>query len=146
MEGTRGMSKVYLISQPSLSRSRDHQPKNLERLYDHGEVQVLVQAGEHVAFQPERMMRLIAQRLSEFDPEADFIAHVGGDPLATLMTGMVLADMSCDEEKGFDRVRWLRYDRPEDGRGGRTHIGAKYIPTDVMINPESLEAESAVGN
>lgn len=134
------MSKVFLISQPSLARSQDHRPKSLDRLYDHGEVHVLVQAGEHVAFQPERMMRLIAQRLEGFNPEVDFIAHAGGDPLATMMVGMVLADMSAEE--GWQKVRWLRYDRPEDGRGGRTHIGAKYVPMDVVINPESQEAES----
>lgn len=136
------MPKVFLISQPSVSRQQ--KPKNMDALYEHGEVHVLVQAGEHAAFQPERVMRLIAQRLSTFDPATDFIANAGGDPLATLMTGMVLADMSAVDE--FDRIKWLRYDRPEDGKGGRTHVGAKYIPTEVIINPESSEVESAHAN
>lgn len=119
-----------------MARKRDHQPKNMDPLYDHGELVVLVQAGEHPAFQPERVMRLIRERLKNFDPKQDFIAHVGGDALSTLMVGMVLADMSCDEQFPFEDIQWLRYDRPEAPGGGRTHEGARYVPTRVVIAPE----------
>lgn len=135
------LGKVYLISQPTVSRNREHQPKNMDALYEHGEVRVLVQAGEHATFQQERVMRLIRQRLEDFDPATDKIACVGGDPLAAVMVGMVLADFAAEE--GFASVTWLRYDRPEDGRGGRTHVGAKYVPMEVAIHPESLEPDSA---
>jgi hypothetical protein len=139
------MPKVYLISEPSTSRVRDHKAKNMEPLYEHGEIVVLVRSGEHPGFQPARVMRLIRQRLTDFNFETDFVAHVGGDPLAVLMVGMALADMSVaeDGESLFHRVRWLRYDRPEAPGGGRTHEGARYVPTDVEIDPESLGAESA---
>lgn len=140
---TQTMPKVFLIQQPSLSRVRDNRPKNMDPLYDHGEVIVLIPSGEHPGFNPERVMRLIRQRLEGFDPKVDYIAHVGGDALSVLMVGMVLADMSCDENFPFEAIQWLRYDRPEDGRGGRTHEGAKYVPTRVVIAPESEETESA---
>jgi hypothetical protein len=71
--------KVYLISQPSVARTKDNQPKNMEPLYEHGEVVVLVQAGEHPTFQQKRVMRLIRQRLEHFDPTCDTVAWVGGD-------------------------------------------------------------------
>lgn len=138
------MSKVFLIQQPSMARQREHRPKNMDPLYDHGEIIVLVQAGEHPGFQPERVMRLIRQRLSGFNPKTDYIAHVGGDPLSTLMVGMALADLSCDEHFPFDSIQWLRYDRPEDGRGGRTHVGAKYVPTEVVISPQESESAAPI--
>ena len=87
-------------------------------------------------------MRLLRQRLKHFDPAQDAVAWVGGDALAAVMVGMVLSDMSA--EHGWESITWLRYDRPEDGRGGRTHEGARYVPMEVIIQPEDSESEIAV--
>lgn len=130
-------TKVYLISQPSVSR--DKRPPNLRPLYEHGPVEVLVQSGENPAFHPDRVMRLIESRLKDFNADTDFIAHAGGDPLASVMVGIVLADMAADPEQGFESIKWLRYERGKDNAGARTHDNAKYIPVSIKLYPEDKQ-------
>lgn len=118
------MGNTYLIMQPSVARNG--KMPNLEPLAAHGTLKVLVAAGEYPTFHPGRCLDLIANRLSDYDPERDLIAWVGGDTLAAVLTGVVLADMAAEE--GWPRFRWLRYERGRTEDGSRTDVGARYLP------------------
>lgn len=128
---------VHLIAQPSVSR--DRKPPSLDPLYEHGPVEVLIQAGEYPTFNPERCLKLVEDRLRNFDPDRDCLAWAGGDALAAVMAGVVLSDMAA--EKGWESFTWLRYERPVDGSGKRTHIGAKYTPIKVPFYLDPSKGE-----
>lgn len=120
---------VYLIMQPTVKRNGEL--PNLETLKEYGPVQVLVLAGEYPTKDPQRCLDLIRHRLRNFKAETDYLVWVGGDTLAAVLTGVVLADMSYAQEHDiavFDEITWLRYHRPRDPEGNRTDKGARYFP------------------
>ncbi len=119
------MPTVFLIAQPTIARSGSL--PNLEPLGEHGNVKVLVPAGDRPTFQPTRTLEQIANRLKDFNPEEDFLVWAGGDTLAAVLTGVVLSDM------GVERMRWLRYERGRNSDGTRTDAGAKYVPVEVDL-------------
>jgi len=116
---------VYLIAQPSLDR--EGRAPDTSPLAEHGEVVVLIRAGEYPSNNPQKAVKLLWERLQEYNPETDFLAWAGGDTLAAVLVGMVLMDM------GHRGLNWLRYDRPKDPKAPhkRTHIGARYVPIPI---------------
>lgn len=116
---------VYLIMQPSVKGNGE--TPDLKNLSDYGDVRVLVNAGEYPTKQPKRCLRLIEKRLVDFDPRRDYLVWAGGDSLAAILTGVVLAD------RNWEAIQWLRYDRPRGPDGRRTDVGAKYVPTTVPL-------------
>lgn len=123
---------VYLIAQPTVSRNKT-KPFDLNPLYDHGEVQVVLPMGDSPTFTPIKCMDVIEKRLEAFDPDIDFLVWAGGDTLAAVMVGLALAQMEiwC--------FRWLRYERARLPDGSRTDIGAKYTPVDIDLSDPSYE-------
>lgn len=120
------MPRVFLIAQPTVTR--EGKMPNLEPLAEHGEIRTLLQAGlDNPWSEPARCMKIINARLLDFNPEEDSIAWAGGDSLALLMVGAVL------ERYGYNKVRWLRYERTPMPGGGWSHEGAKYIPTVIPL-------------
>lgn len=100
----------------------------LELLAEHGEVQVLVRAGDSPTFTPKQTLKHLCERLRAFNPEQDFLVWAGGDTLAAVLVGVAL------ERLGHTNVRWLRYERGRDPvHGTRTDEGAKYRPVDVPL-------------
>lgn len=132
---TKHMPTVYLIAQPTIPR-RGKLP-DLTPLYEHGEVQVLIQSGEYPTFNPEQCYEHIKARLADFDPETDFLVWAGGDTLAAVITGVVLADM------GFGWFRWLRHERGRDPVDPkiRTDAGSNYQP--VMVDISNIQPADA---
>ncbi|HEV8176933.1 MAG TPA: hypothetical protein VGP44_04525 [Gemmatimonadales bacterium] len=123
---------VWLIAQPSVKR--DGTLPDLTPLRDHGEIRTIVAAGEYPAFNPERCLRIVASRLTDFDPQTDFLAWAGGDTLSAFITGIVLGQLSA---RGVKSVRWLRHERPRDPvTRRRGDEGAYYIPVLVPITVE----------
>lgn len=134
----RGSGTVYLIAQPTVARNGS--TPDLRPLAEHGEIRVLIAAGEYPTFHPERCRRLIEDRLKHFNPETDFLAWAGGDTLAAVMAGMVLADMA--DENDWPTFRWLRYERGKDAEGRRTEVGAHYAPIEVpTYNPADSDPD-----
>jgi hypothetical protein len=121
------VSTVYLIAQPSLDR--EGRAPDLSSLRAHGELRVVVRSGEYPSSNPQRAMRLVRERMADFNPSTDFVVWAGGDTLAALLVGVVLAEKGC-----YD-VMWLRYDRPRDPNNShrRTHTGARYVPLVVPL-------------
>jgi hypothetical protein len=125
---------VYLIAQPTVSN--DGRLPKLEPLAKYGTVRVLVNPGEDPRYKPQRALDLIVKRLADFNPADDYLVWAGGDTLAAVLTGIVLADLSCNDDKPFTSFRWLRWERGKDKWGKRTDEGGHYVPIRVPLpNP-----------
>lgn len=124
--------RVYLVHQPSVAR-RGPQP-DLNKLAPFGELVTVIRTGEHVTRDPRRALRLIHDRMKDFDAETDYVVWVGGDTLAAILVGVVLAD------QGHDAVRWLWLDRPKNSDGSRDDARGEYRP---MFVPLFLEDQRA---
>ncbi len=124
------MPVVYLIAQPTVKR--DGKLPNLEPLAVWGRVQVLLPAGDSPTFTPIRTYDRMEDRLQDYDPEKDFLVWAGGDTLAAVFLGGLLADM------GIDKFTWLRYERPKLPDGSRTDVGAKYVPVTIDLRAPQL--------
>ena len=124
---------VYLIAQPTVSRNKSKN-FNLDPLYDHGEVQVVLPMGDSPTFTPEKCMDVIERRLEAFDPSIDFLVWAGGDTLAAVMVGMALVN------RDIWAFQWLRYERARLADGTRTDEGAAYVPVTIdLAQPEPYE-------
>lgn len=124
------MPRVFLICQPSIRK--DGSMPDLKPLAEHGEVILLVHAGDRPTFSPSETKVLqsrIIEKLRDFDPNQDFLVWAGGDTLCAVMTGVAL------ERLEFNRVRWLRYDRGRDpATGRRTDANARYVPVEYPLH------------
>jgi hypothetical protein len=128
---------VFLIAQPTVPK--DGKMPNLEPLAEFGDVKVLVEAGDYPSFRPDLALEKISERLANFDAENDYLAWAGGDTLAALITGMVLA------ERGHRYVRWLRFERARTEGGGRDNNNGKYTPIDVLVLTKDPTKEATHG-
>lgn len=132
---------VYLIAQPTVKRNPapgQRATQNIEPLYRHGDVVVLVAAGEYPTFNPERCLSLMEHRMADFDPERDFFAWAGGDTLSAVLVGNLLA------QRGVKEIRWLRYERGRDGKT-RTDHDAYYLPVTIpLVNYAPVSAKEPV--
>lgn len=116
---------VYLIAQPTVSRKKA--PPNLSPLYKHGEVVTLLIAGEQPAFRPRDCFEALETRFRDFDPDIDFLVWAGGDVLAAVMAGMLLA------ERDIFCFKWLRYERFRLPNGDRVDEGATYESVEIDL-------------
>ncbi len=112
--------------------SRKTRPIILDRLYDHGEVCVILPAAVSPwkEGEQEKWFETIEEKLRRFEPDRDFLVWAGGDTFAAVMVGMALANMQTPIWK----FNWLRYDRKVLPDGSRTDVGAVYVP--VLIDLE----------
>lgn len=124
---------VYLIAQPSVSRSK--KPIDLGPLYEHGDVQVVLPQGDSPCFTPDKSFAVMEQRLDAFDPDIDFLVWAGGDTLSAVFAGMLLA------ERDIWSFAWLRYERARTPDGQRTDDGAKYVPIEVDLRDPQYDME-----
>lgn len=133
--------RVFLIMQPSVKR--DGSAPDLTPLKEHGEVTVLVHAGESPRFHPAQCRDKLIERLKTFDPDKDMLAWAGGDTLAAVLVGAILADQLWEEEA--PEITWLRYERAWDGdRRRQDAVGARYVPIRVpLLPPLSSDATQA---
>lgn len=129
---------VYLIAQPTVSRTKKNM--NLDPLYEHGEIKVVLPVGDAPAFSPNKCVSVMSARFKEFDPEQDFLVWAGGDTLAALMVGYLL------HQRGFTVFNWLRYERKRLPDGTRTDDGAIYVPVRIDLRDPQLELHTSVGS
>jgi hypothetical protein len=129
---------VYLIAQPSISRSK--KPIDISPLYEHGDVKVVLPMGDSPTNRPSESYCIMEDRLATFDPDRDFLVWASGDVLSAVMTGMILTNM----EEPIWKFNWLRYERARDSDGSRSHVGAKYVP--VVIDLEEPQLELLAGD
>lgn len=100
---------VYLIAEPSVKR--DASRPDLSPLAEFGELKVCLPSGHYPVLHPKKTLDILFSRLDAFRPDVDYIAWAGGDTLAALLTGVVLAEF------GIARINWLRYQRGwKDGK------------------------------
>lgn len=133
---------VYLIAQPSISRKK--KPINITPLYEHGEVRLVLPQGDSPTFSPKKCCELMHDRLfpeegQQYDPDIDYLVWAGGDTLAALFAGMLLAELE------IWRFKWLRYERARLSNGDRVDEGAAYVPvtidlTDLQSGDEAMVA------
>lgn len=129
---------VYLITQSSPSRSR--KPIHLGPLTVHGDIKVVLPLGNSPTFHPKECIDILEDGLfpqrggKQYDPEVDYLVWAGGDMLAAIMTGMILA------EHEIWCFKWLRYERHRLPTGERVDDGATYVPMviDVSDPPEDF--------
>lgn len=119
---------VYLIAQPTVSRRKP--PLNLEPLYKHGEVQVVLPMSDSPTFNPVTCYEVMENRLANFDPEIDMLVWAGGDTLAAVMAGMILVN----RDNPIWCFKWLRYERHRQPDGSRTDKGAEYVPVVIDLH------------
>ncbi len=131
---------VYLIAQPSISRKK--KPVNITPLYEHGEVRLVLPQGDSPTFTPKKCFDLMCDRLfpeegQQYDPDIDYLVWAGGDTLAALMAGMLLAEYE------IWHFKWLRYERARLSNGDRVDEGATYVPITIDLSDPQLGFELA---
>ena len=80
-------------------------------------------------FNPKEATVIAEKVLEEFDFNNDFFLIAGGDPIAGMISSMVLADYADPERE--QRIQTLRYTKDFDAEGNRTI--PRYIPIEVSI-------------
>jgi hypothetical protein len=124
---------VYLIAQPTVSRTKKNM--NLDPLYNHGDLKVLIPAGESPAFNPTKCIEIMAARFEHFDPTVDFLVWGGGDTLSAVMAGFLLS------ERNIQVFNWLRYERKRLPDGTRVDDGAIYVPVKVDLREPQMDLD-----
>lgn len=124
------MPTVYLIAQPTVKRN-GVQP-DLTPLAKFGDVKVVLPSGDNPSRRPSHAVRVIDDRLNNFNPDTDFLVWAGGDTLSAIMVGYLLA------EYHITVFTWLRFDRErEQGTGRRLETGY-YTPVAVDMRDPQL--------
>ena len=79
-----------------------------------GRVMVLLQSGDRPSYRPHACIRVLKNKLKDFNHNSDHILWAGGDPVGLFLTGLVLRDL------GHTEVSWLRYERDPLRRDDRS--------------------------
>ncbi len=95
----------------------------------YGEIRFVLSAGDRTCANPELSIDKLRRALRDFDVNCDFILWAGGDPLSSLITGMVLLDL------GIKKFRFLRFEKNRNTRHGHPVTGF-YSPVEVRLNEE----------
>ena len=126
-------SIVYLIQEPTVPK-HSGRPIDTSPLLWWGKVRVLLERNQTASFRPAHAYAQVRERLKTFDPAKDFIAVAGGDNLAVILTGAVLAQM------GHDHFYYLRFERTRLPDGTRDPASGSYHPLRVPLTPDSAQA------
>lgn len=127
---------VYLVQEPTV-------PKATGRVLDitpllwWGKVRILMERTQVASFRPAQAFVQINERLKTFDPEKDYIAVAGGDSLAVVLVGSVLA------QQGHSYFNWLRFERSKLPDGTRDPSSGAYVPIYVPISLDAATAQTS---
>lgn len=113
------MSKVFVLQ--ATRYQADVSPAAV-----YGEIMFVLSAGDRTCSNPELSAEKLYAALKEFDPYEDYIVWAGGDPLSSLMTGMVLMDL------GITKFRFLRFEKSRNTKAGEPTTGY-YSPVEVNL-------------
>ena len=115
-------SRVFFPVELPASRS----DRDLSSANRYGAIHFVISSRNTPSLMPGPAMLEARQNLCDFDPAKDYLSWSGGDPLAMLLVGAVLA------ENGVRDVKFLRYDR-DRGTDGRRTGGGFYTPITVRL-------------
>lgn len=108
---------VYIL-QPS------HAQRDLTSANNYGEIRfILPDPSTQASLQPGVVRRQIETELTSFNPDSDYITHIGGDPLGPILLGKVLGEMFPGRA-----IKMLRWERSRDVQGKRMQGGGYYVP------------------
>ena len=113
-------SKVFII-QDNFG-NRDYSSAS-----NYGAIHFLLDAEDSPSRMPSACLQTIAKKLREgFNPEEDYLVWSGGDPLANLITGIVLG------VSRVPKIKFLRWEKKRDLEGNK--IDSKsgyYTPVEI---------------
>jgi hypothetical protein len=121
---------VYLVQEPSVPRG-DGKILDISPLLQWGKLVVLMDAGLVASFSPPAALSRVRSKLAAFDHEKDYIAVAGGDNLAVVLVGTVLAEMRAPS------FNYLRFERAKNEKGERVLSQGSYRP--VIVNLRKQE-------
>lgn len=130
--------RVFLISEPPSMRNSSLGP-DMRQLMSFGTIHIILSHADFPVMRSDQAVNKISQALQlyDYDPDVDYIAWAGGDPVALLLIGAYLGDM------GYERVKWLRYTKPRDPLTGKTLIASPHeyieVPPITILVPEDHE-------
>lgn len=112
------MSKVFVMQ--ATKYQADVSPAS-----SYGTIRFVLTPGDRTSSTPELSLPKLFAAMEDFDSEKDYILWSGGDPLSSILTGVVLAEL------GISKFRFLRYEKDRrNGNGGDRGSGF-YVPVEV---------------
>lgn len=127
---------VYLVQEPTI-------PKMSGRVIDTspllwwGKVRILMERTQTASFRPSPAYVQIHERLKSFEQEKDYIAVAGGDSLAVIIVGAVLA------AHGHSYFKYLRFERSRLPDGTRDPSSGAYVPIYVPLTPDAAAMQTS---
>ncbi len=118
------MSRAFCV-QESYMRDKNTGaaiPRDLSSAAEFGSVEFLLSQDEKGSLTPAFVMDKLLTKLSDFDPESDYLFTSGGDPLNFPLAVAAL------KELGVDKFKYLRWERSRNNASG-----GFYVATDVRL-------------
>lgn len=104
---------VYVIQEPGPNR-------DFSSAQRYGTLSFVLQRGDRPSYLPGPVYAKLRKALKDFTDQ-DYVIWAGGDPMASILAGMVLRDLPLRE------VNFLRWERERDSNGKKTGCGY-YVP------------------
>ena len=104
---------VYVVQEPGPARDFDS-------VTAYGDLHFVLPRNSRPSFAPDLVLRDLRSRLADFTTR-DYIVWAGGDPLASILAGIVLREL------GHSTVQYLRWERHLNPDGSRSSQGY-YVP------------------
>lgn len=120
---------VYLVQEPTIPKATGRTLDTTPLLW-WGKVRILMERTQVASFRPSQAFVQINERLKDFNPDKDYIAVAGGDSLAVIMVGAVLA------KHGHSYFKWLRFERSKLPDGSRDPSSGAYVPIYVPLSSD----------
>lgn len=125
---------VFLVQEPTVPKYSGKVMDTTPLLW-WGKVRIIMERTQTASFRPAQAYVQIRERLKSFAPERDYIAVAGGDTLAVLLVGTVLAQL------GHSYFNYLRFERTRLPDGTRDPATGSYVPIYVPITPATASSE-----
>ena len=116
------MPVVYIVQQTIHDRDYSSAEK-------FGRLHFVLSVADRPSIMPEAALLKIEEALKKFREDEDYITWSGGDPIAPLLVGYVLARKAPILRK---QLRYLRWERVRDPNGYRSQEGF-YVPTNIAL-------------
>ena len=111
------MTRVFLIQEPPAGR-------DLSTAAKYGSFELIFSQSDKPSLLPGPCLFKARQKVRDAKPE-DYFCWAGGDPYASFLVGIALA------EQNWPSIKFLRWDRLR-GDDGNRH-GGFYVPTEVAL-------------
>lgn len=113
---------VYVIQRP-------YRDKDLSSAHRYGAIKFLIEDSRlQSSARPGVAQNVLDKGLQDFDPDKDYILHLGGDWAAVMIVGLMLRD----KFPGRD-IKILRWERERDLEGNRVEGFGFYTPSTIRL-------------